>query len=86
MDRAFQLLLACAEWPRGESRNIAIRNAASALDGRWEQFVVQVTRHRMAPIALDGLTCAGIQAPQEIRGQAHLCAAHSLVLAAEGGA
>ncbi len=81
--QAFRLLVACADWPRSEERNTAIRTAAALLDGHWGAFIEQVSRHRMAPLALNGLTCAGVDPPPELVRQAERDKKSVLRIAAE---
>jgi len=65
-DHAFALLVACCDWPGGEQRNVAVRDAHEALDGEWHPFLVQVKRHQMSMLVADALRSAGIDAPENL--------------------
>jgi hypothetical protein len=62
-DRAFDLLLACSDWPRSEARNRAIVAAHSHLEGDLDSFTALAARHHLAILAADGLGQAGIAVP-----------------------
>ncbi len=68
--RAFDLLVACADWPRSENRNAGVREAVAVLDGQWDAIVPMAQRHRMIPLAVDGLLSAGIKPPTELIARA----------------
>ncbi len=61
------LLAACMRWPSEAGRLAAVRSAAAdpALD--WDDFARTVDRHRAAGFAHDGLSRAGIAAPEAFR-------------------
>ncbi|GAA0283260.1 nucleotidyltransferase family protein [Alteraurantiacibacter aestuarii] len=86
---AFRLLVACADWPRSDARNAAIREAA-AVPGAMgpvtsgPSLMDLVDRHRMAPIALDGLTCAGVDLPDRLLERAQQDKMQALAIAREG--
>jgi len=67
----FRLLVACAGWPRGSDRDEAVRRAWEDAGPDWSAFLAMVRRHRMASLALDGLTCAGIEPPPAGRRDRH---------------
>lgn len=79
----FRLLAACARWPRGPERDQGVREAAASLSSDWPAFLAMVRRHRMAPIALDGLVCAGIAPPAELKALAGRDVRQALGLCAE---
>jgi len=63
----FALMAACCRWPRSAARNAAIVAAASeAID--WGRFERVVARHRVAPLARDGLRHADIAVPSRTAG------------------
>ncbi len=65
-DRAFDLLVACADWPRSEQRNAVILERYEAyadLGGGWKPFLLLVKRHQLSMLVADALTGAGIEAP-----------------------
>lgn len=66
----FRLLAACARWPRGAERDEGVRRAVAVAERDWPAFLTMVRRHRMAPMALDGLVCAGISPPAELKALA----------------
>lgn len=66
----FRLLAACARWPRGAERDEGVRRAVAVAEQDWPAFLTMVRRHRMAPMALDGLVCAGISPPAELKALA----------------
>jgi len=80
---SFRLLVACARWPRGAERDAGVRQAADLVGEDWPAFVAMVLRHRMAPLALDGLTCAGIDPPSELKALASRDVRNALGLCAE---
>ena len=79
----FRLLVACAEWPRGPRRDEAVRRAWEDAGPDWASFLVMVSRHRMASLALDGLTCAGVDAPAALRTKARQDVFRAMALSAE---
>ncbi len=79
----FRLLAACARWPRGPGRNDGVRDAAALVGPDWAPFLSMVRRHRMAPIALDGLAHAGISPPADLEALAMQDARQTLGLCAE---
>jgi len=79
----FRLLVACAEWPRGPHRDEAVRRAWEDAGPDWTAFLAMVSRHRMASLALDGLTCAGIDAPAALRATARQDVFRAMALSAE---
>jgi hypothetical protein len=60
-----ELAVACCRWPDSPERDRAIRQAAERVTD-WEQFDRLVARHRIAPLARDGLTSAGVALPATI--------------------
>lgn len=81
----FRLLVACARWPRGAERDTGVREAAALAGPDWPAFLAMVRRHRMAPIALDGLACAGIVPPAELKALATNNVQQALGLGGEAG-
>lgn len=81
----FRLLAACARWQRGPERDEGVREAAVLAGTDWPAFLAMVRRHRMAPIALDGLVCAGISPPAELKALATNNVQQALGLGAEAG-
>ncbi len=79
----FRLLAACARWPRGAERDTGVRDAVALAGPDWPAFLAMVRRHRMAPIALDGLVCAGIVPPDELKALAGRDVRQALGLCAE---
>lgn len=79
----FRLLVACAEWPRGPRRDEAVRRAWEDAGPDWASFLDMVSRHRMASLALDGLTCAGVDAPAALRTKARQDVFRAMALSAE---
>jgi len=65
-DKAFSLLVACADWPGGEQRNSAIRHAHGAVAGNWHPFLVLVKRHQMSMLAANALRQAGVEPPANL--------------------
>ncbi|QUL36899.1 nucleotidyltransferase family protein [Erythrobacter sp. JK5] len=65
-DRAFALLLACADRPRCERRNAAVREARAQLGADWGAFVREANRHHLAILACEGLRDADIEPPDEL--------------------
>ena len=61
----FALAAACCRWPPSESRNAAVRAAASAI-GDWDDFLGQVNRQRVAGLVYAALTAAEIALPPAI--------------------
>ncbi len=59
------LVIACCRWPRSAARDEAIREAAAQVTD-WERFERVVARHRVLPLARDGLSCAAIALPPMI--------------------
>lgn len=57
------LLLACLVWPRTEAA--LARVAARAADVNWERFLSLAARHRVFPLAAQGLRAAGVMMPAE---------------------
>lgn len=84
LNPGFRLLVACVDWPGGAAQNDAIVKAVQALDGDWDRFMGLVRRHRIAPLALHGLTSAGIDAPQRLVVQAMKDKRGALSIALEG--
>jgi hypothetical protein len=80
------LTTACCRWPRSPEREAAVRDAAAAVTD-WNQFERLVARHRVAPLARDGLTCAGIALPPAVDARlgarAAECAMTALAMARE---
>ena len=86
LEPGFLLATACCTWPRTDKRLEIIRaRAAQIVD--WEQFVRIIKRHRVAGLAQDGLSQAGIALPdgpaQALRGIAGVVAHQNLKFAAE---
>jgi hypothetical protein len=80
------LTIACCRWPRSAERSRAICEAAEAVTD-WPQFERHVERHRVARLARDGLTHAGVAVPSDVeeRLTAHsaVCAFTALAMARE---
>lgn len=79
----FRLLVACAGWPRGSDRDEAVRRAWEDAGPDRAAFLAMVSRHRMASLALDGLTCAGIEPPPPLRASARKDVFRAMALSAE---
>lgn len=62
-----RLLAACCRWPHSNSRNAAIEAAAAGVD--WNHFLAVVDKHRVAPLANDGLRRAAAGAPPGVLAQ-----------------
>lgn len=82
----FALVAACARWPPADARHEAIRTAAHRpLD--WGRVLELISWHRVAGLAYNGLTSAGISVPSEVahtlRELAAGIARQNLALAAE---
>jgi hypothetical protein len=78
----FRLLAACAVGLAGPHRDAAVRAAVEPTPD-WPAFLAMIRRHRMAPIAVDALTCAGITAPSAIKAEATRDIRQALSLCAE---
>jgi hypothetical protein len=80
------LAIACCRWPRSPGRDGAVREAAARVTD-WHRFERLVARHRIAPLAHDGLACATIELPPQNRERLATRAAagalNSLALARE---
>ena len=68
-DPTFSLLLANLRWPDDEQRRHAIQCVErSTID--WARFLLLAIRHRVGPLALQGLTAARIALPQSLSEEA----------------
>lgn len=56
------LVVACCRWPRGASRDDAVR-ARAAVSIDWDLLVAVARRHRVEGLVHDGLRCAGAAVP-----------------------
>ncbi len=79
----FRLLVACAEWPRGPRRDEAVRRAWERAGPDRSGFLAMVSRHRMASLALDGLNCAGLDAPAPLKATARQDVFRAMALSVE---
>ena len=69
------LAVACCRWPPSAARDAAVQAAASR-EIDWSRFERVVARHRIVPLARDGLRRAGIAVPAPVeRRQANSVAA-----------
>lgn len=80
--REFRLLAACAVGLRGPERDAAVRAAAEPTPD-WPAFLAMVRRHRMAPLAADALSCAGIAPSVDLKALATRDVRQALSLCAE---
>lgn len=82
-DNAFNLLVACADWPRDERCKAAIRSAHDALDGDWDSFLQEVDRHQLSILAAEALRDAGVEPPIALRRTADSARMRGLMLSGE---
>ena len=78
----FRLLAACAVGLRGPVRDAAVRAAVEPAPD-WPAFLTIVRRHRMAPLAVDALSCAGIAPSVDLKALATRDVRQALSLCAE---
>ncbi len=82
-ERAFLLLVACADWPPSEGRDAEIREAHAAIGGDWNPFLAEVRRHHMTILAAESLRHAGIEPPEALAHAAELGRMRALKLSGE---
>ena len=61
---AFRLACACCVWPPSPARDAQVRAAAQGVD--WARFLRVVARQRVAGLARDALSTAGVALPAQI--------------------
>ncbi len=64
MPSELQLVAACCRWPDNEERRAAIRASATSTQS-WERVLRLAERHRVVGLLQQGLTAAGIAAPDD---------------------
>lgn len=80
---AFDLLVACADWPPGAARDRAIVLAARRINGDWSEFPRLARRHHLAPLCEESLRNAGIAPPDELIAHAQQLRRRALRMAGE---
>lgn len=64
-DATFALMLATLRWPDDDRRRTAIAAAASApID--WDRFLALAARHRVTPLAVQGIAVTTLEIPERI--------------------
>jgi len=80
------LAIACCRWPPSPERETAVREAAAGV-ADWELFDRLVVRHRITPLARNGLMCAGVSpspaVEERLRARAADCAVMTLAMTRE---
>ena len=84
-DPEFRLAAACCRWPPSEARDAAIRGAAGVAD--WGRFLNIARRQRVAGLAHNALSSAGVAPPapiaQKLAADAQRIVRHNLMSGAE---
>ncbi|MDJ0642704.1 MAG: nucleotidyltransferase family protein [Erythrobacter sp.] len=82
-DKAFDLLVVCADWPRTDRQRARIHDAFASLGGDWDSFLGEVDRHQLTVHAFDSLRDAGIELPENLSRRADMARMRGLALSGE---